>query len=57
MFAPLFDTPDTSYYMLLGYAFLLGLPILYILSWFVRYRNLAKDREVFKALEQDTDQT
>lgn len=43
-------TPDTSFYMLLGYAvFLLG-PALYIATWFLRRRNLQKDRELYHSL-------
>lgn len=45
-------TPDTFYYMALGYSFLFGLPFLYILSWLMRQRNLHKDLEVLKEIEK-----
>lgn len=46
-------TPDTFGYMLLGYAFFIGLPLLYIASLLLRRRNLQKDREVFQMLEEE----
>jgi hypothetical protein len=47
------ETPDTSGYMLLGYAVLFGLPFLYVLSWLFRRRNLQRDLEMIKTLEKD----
>jgi hypothetical protein len=44
------ETADTVGYMLLGYAFLIGLPILYILSWVVRRRNVQRDLEMIETL-------
>lgn len=45
--------PDTFGYLVLGYAFLFGLPFLYVLSWFIRRRNLEKDLEVLRMLEEE----
>ena len=47
------DTPNTAGYMLLGYAFLIGVPILYVASWFVRQRNLRRDLELIETLAED----
>jgi hypothetical protein len=43
-------TADTVGYMLFGYAVLLGLPILYLISWFIRRRNLERDLDTIKTL-------
>jgi hypothetical protein len=51
---PLLDTtPDTVGYLIAGYIFLLGLPILYIISWFVRRRSLERDIEMLESLKAD----
>lgn len=47
------NTPDTFGYMLLGYGALFGLLFLYVLSWWLRRRNLEKDLEVMKSLDED----
>jgi hypothetical protein len=39
--------------MILGYVVLFGLPLLYVLSWWFRRRNLEKDIEVLKSLEEE----
>lgn len=44
-------TPDTTSYMLLGFAVLFGLPLLYIVSLIVRRRNLEKDVELIESLD------
>lgn len=49
------DTPNTIVYMLAGYAVLLGLPLLYVISWFVRRRNLEKDLEVIHSIHPKSD--
>ena len=46
-------TPDTFGYMLLGYAFIFGLPLLWGLSLWLRQRNLEKDLEVLEQLKQE----
>lgn len=45
--------PDTFGYMLFGFAVLLGLPALYLLSWFVRRRNLERDLETIEDLARE----
>ena len=51
---PLLDTiPNTVGYMIAGYIFLLGLPILYVISWFVRRRSLERDLELIESLKAD----
>ena len=46
------DVPNTFNYMLLGYAVFFGSLFLYVLSWFIRRRNLEKDLELLKTLEE-----
>ena len=46
-------TPDTNGYMLLGYAVLLGLPLLYVLSFYIRRRNLEKDIQLIQSLREE----
>ncbi len=46
-------TPDTVGYLIAGYIFLIGLPILYILSWYVRQRSLQRDIEAIESLSAD----
>ena len=46
-------TPDTVGYLILGYIFLIGLPALYVLSWFVRQRSLKRDLETIELLAAD----
>jgi hypothetical protein len=46
-------TPNTVNYLILGYAVLLGVPVLYLFSWYLRRRNLEKDLEVIQSLAAD----
>jgi hypothetical protein len=46
-------TPDTLNYMLLGFAVLLGLPLLYVISLLVRQRNLEKDIALIETLKDE----
>ena len=46
-------TPDTIGYLIAGYVFMIGLPVLYIASWFVRQRSLQRDIETIESLEAD----
>lgn len=46
-------TPDTVGYLIAGYVFLVGLPVLYIISWFVRQRSLQRDIETIESLAAD----
>ena len=47
------ETPNTVNYMLAGYLVLGGLPVLYVLSWIVRRRNLKRDLDLIRELEKD----
>lgn len=46
-------TPNTINYMLLGFAVLLGLPLLYVLSFVLRQRNLERDVELIETLKEE----
>ena len=46
-------TPDTVNYLILGYIFLIGLPVLYVLSWYARQRSLKRDLETIELLAAD----
>ena len=52
---PLLDptTPNTVGYLIAGYIFLLGLPIAYIVTWFIRRRSLERDIEMLESLRAD----
>lgn len=47
------ETPDTFNFMLAGYLGMFGLLFFYALSWWVRGRNLEKDLEVLRSLEDE----
>jgi hypothetical protein len=47
------DTPDTSRFLYIGFAFLIGLPLLYLASLAARRRNLEKDLEMVETLEAE----
>ena len=44
-------TPDTSSYMIAGYAIAFGVMLIYVASLFIRFRNL--NRELSKLEEMD----
>jgi hypothetical protein len=44
--------PNTVNYMLLGYAVFFGSLFFYVLSWFIRRRNLERDLELLKTLQE-----
>jgi hypothetical protein len=46
-------TPNTINYMIAGYAVLVGTPVLYIVSWLVKRRNLQRDLAVMESLSQE----
>jgi hypothetical protein len=46
-------TPDTVSYLILGYIFLIGMPVLYVLSWYARQRSLKRDLETIEMLKAD----
>ena len=47
------QTPDTSQYMIAGYAIAFGVMFLYVASLFIRYRNLNRDITLFKEMDQE----
>ncbi len=47
------QTPDTSGYMIAGYIVFVSFPILFIVSLFLRRRNLEKDEAAVKSLSED----
>jgi hypothetical protein len=53
LLAPFFQTPDTSGYMIAGYIVFISLPILFIVSLFLRRRNLEKDEAAINSLSED----
>lgn len=44
--------PDTSAYMVAGYALSFGVMLLYVLSLFLRTRNLERDRSTLEEIEK-----
>jgi len=50
------QTADTTDYMLLGYAVFIGLPLLYIASWYMRRRNVQRDLEMIETLAAEEKQ-
>lgn len=53
----LFDntTPDTVNYLIAGYTVLLGFPILYVVSWFVRRRGLKRALSTLEMLAKENE--
>lgn len=45
--------PDTSEYMIAGYAIAFGVMFLYVASLFIRYRNLNRDMAMFEEMDKD----
>jgi hypothetical protein len=46
-------TPDTTNYMILGYVVFTTVMVLYLLSLYIRNRNLKQDIELLKDLEKE----
>ena len=46
-------TPETFGYMLAGYALFFGLPLVFIVSLWLRQRNLEKDLELMEELKPE----
>ena len=48
-----FETPpDTSQYMIAGYAIAFGVMLLYVLSLFLRSRNLRRDLSLLEEMDK-----
>jgi hypothetical protein len=45
--------PDTSRYMVAGYAISFAVMLLYVASLFIRYRNLNRDMSMFEEMDKD----
>ena len=45
-------TPDTTSYMIAGYAVIFSVLLLYLLSLFIRNRNLKRDLETLEELDR-----
>lgn len=45
-------TPDTTSYMIAGYAVIFSVLLLYLFSLFIRNRNLKRDLETLEELDQ-----
>jgi HAMP domain-containing protein len=51
---PLLDaTPNTVNYLIAGNIFLLGAPIAYVITWFIRRRSLERDIQTLESLTAD----
>jgi len=49
-----FETPpDTSQYMVAGYAISFGVMLLYVVSLFIRSRNLKRDMSMLEEMDKD----
>ena len=46
---------DSTPYLLLGYAIIGGVGLIYTISLFIRQRNLKRELEVLERLQQDED--
>jgi hypothetical protein len=44
---------QTTNYMLIGYAVIFGSMLIYVISLYLRQRNLERDLELMKELEKD----
>jgi len=48
------DTPpDTSQYMIAGYAIAFGVMLLYVASLYIRFRNLNRDMAMFEEMDKE----
>lgn len=46
-------TPDTSQYMVAGYAIAFGVMIIYVASLYIRSRNLKRDMFMLEEMDKD----
>ncbi len=49
------STPDTSMYMIAGYAIFFVITVIYLASLLVRSRNLHRDLETLETMEREAD--
>lgn len=45
--------PDTSQYMIAGYAISFGVMLIYVASLYIRFRNLDRDMSMFEEMDKD----
>jgi hypothetical protein len=45
--------PDTSQYMVAGYAIAFGVMLIYVVSLFIRSRNLNRDMSMLEEMDKD----
>lgn len=45
--------PDTSQYMIAGYSIAFGVMIVYVVSLYIRFRNLDRDMSMFEEMDKD----
>ena len=45
--------PDTSQYMIAGYAISFGVMLLYVVSLFIRHRNMKRDLYMLEEMDKD----
>jgi hypothetical protein len=45
--------PDTSGYMIAGYAIAFGVMFIYVASLFIRFRNLNRDMSMLEEMDKD----
>jgi len=48
-----FETPDTSPYMIAGYAIFFAVSVIYLVSLVIRWRNLQRDLETLEEMEKE----
>ena len=46
-------TPDTSSYMIAGYAIAFGVMLIYVASLFIRFRNLKRDLSMLEEMDSE----
>ena len=46
-------TPDTTGYMIAGYAVLFGVMLIYLASFLVRFKNLKQDLEMLEEVDTE----
>jgi hypothetical protein len=50
------ETPDTVNYLILGYVIIGGVGLGYVLTMWLRQRNLKRDLEVIERLQKDDEE-
>lgn len=45
--------PDTSQYMIIGYAIAFGVMVIYVASLYIRFRNLNRDMSMLEDMDEN----